>query len=274
MRVRTYVRQGIEMAFGPRAALAASNMWQLSGARVRRHFAPHLRASNAELTTLRDRFSGDRCTIIGNGPSLNRTDLSLLAGEYTFGLNRIYLKFPTMGFGTTFHVCVNALVAQQFAAEIADLDCPRFTSAYCRRYFSALPAADRAIYLQSLPGPAFSEDVRRGVWQGSTVTFVALQLAFHMGFKHVTLVGVDHRFADSGPAHKEVRSTGPDQNHFDPNYFGAGTAWHLPDLATSEMAYRLARARFEAADRSITDCTVDGALTVFRKGDLSSELAR
>ncbi len=34
---------------------------------------------------------GQRCFIIGNGPSLQRTDLTKLKDEFTFGMNRIYL---------------------------------------------------------------------------------------------------------------------------------------------------------------------------------------
>ena len=39
---------------------------------------------------------GDRCVIIGNGPSLRSMDLSSLKDEVTFGMNRIYLLFDKM----------------------------------------------------------------------------------------------------------------------------------------------------------------------------------
>ena len=59
---------------------------------------PARRDSIARLAALRDRHRGERCFILGNGPSLKRTDLSKLRNETTFGLNRIYLAFPEMGF--------------------------------------------------------------------------------------------------------------------------------------------------------------------------------
>ena len=86
------------------------------------------------------------------------------------------------------------------------------------------------------------------------------------------LVGVDHRFAVSGPAHQVVESAGPDASHFDPNYFGKGFKWQLPDLQTSEIAYELARQNFEADNRRIVDATVDGALAVFPKLPLEEAL--
>ncbi len=62
-------------------------------------------------------------------------------------------------------------------------------------------------------------------------------------------------------------------NHFDPNYFGPGFKWQLPDLQTSEIAYALAKKNYETAGREIVDCTVGGALNVFRKSHLREELA-
>jgi len=66
--------------------------------------------SRQKLQTYHDRYKGKRCFVIGNGPSLKNTDLSKLSGEYTFGMNRIYLMFPELGFPTSFLVCVNDLV--------------------------------------------------------------------------------------------------------------------------------------------------------------------
>ena len=53
------------------------------------------------MLALKDTHRGQRCFIIGNGPSLKNTDLALLENEVTFGLNRIYLLFSKMGFCTT-----------------------------------------------------------------------------------------------------------------------------------------------------------------------------
>ena len=128
-----------------------------------------------------------------------------------------------------------------------------------------------AIFLQSIVGPIFSFDPRRGVWEGATVTYVAMQLAYFMGFTEVLSDGAT-RFATTGPAHALVTSEGEDPNHFDPNYFGKGFRWQLPDLETSEIAYRLARRAFERDGRRIIDCTVGGALQVFPKADLATHL--
>ena len=68
-----------------------------------------LARSKRELAAFRDIHRGERCFIIGNGPSLNQTDLARLEGEYTFGMNRIYLLFPELGFQTSYYVSINTL---------------------------------------------------------------------------------------------------------------------------------------------------------------------
>jgi predicted acylesterase/phospholipase RssA len=108
------------------------------------------------------------------------------------------------------------------------------------------------------------------VWEGATVTNVALQLAFHMGFQQVILIGVDHNFTSKGEANKTVVSEGDDPNHFMPNYFGKGARWQLPDLDTSEIGYTFARDAYRTAGREVLDATVGGKLTIFPKVDYAS----
>jgi hypothetical protein len=208
---------------------------------------------------------GKRCVIIGNGPSLNKMDLSFLNNEYCFGLNRIYLGFERFGFTPTYLVSVNKFVLEQSAGELADVPCTKFIS------FEGVPhvkpADDLIVINPRTWEDFFSTDPRQGLCIGSTVTYVAMQLAFWMGFDDVVLIGVDHRFATQGTPHKIVESQGDDPNHFDPGYFGKGFTWQLPDLKNSEQVYRIADAYFRAYRHKIVDATVDGACPVFEKAD-------
>ena len=99
------------------------------------------------------------------------------------------------------------------------------------------------------------------------MTYAAMQIAYYLGFQKVILIGVDHSYGTQGKPHSTVVSQGADLNHFDPHYFGKGFRWQLPDLETSELAYRIAKYQFECHDREIVDATVDGKLQVFRKVD-------
>lgn len=229
---------------------------------------PRGRRSAARLRSLQDRYHDGRCFIIGNGPSLKGMDLAPLRSETTFGLNRAYLLFETLGFPTTFLVAVNRLVIEQSGPEILAAPVDEVFLAWAAR--KVIDDSPRPIFVRSLARPGFSADSSRGVWEGATVTFVAMQLAYHLGFRDVILIGVDHSFASTGPPHQVVTSSGPDANHFDPGYFGPGYRWQLPDLETSEVAYRMAKQAFQAAGGTIRDATVGGKLDVFRKVEYSS----
>jgi hypothetical protein len=86
----------------------------------------------------------------------------------------------------------------------------------------------------------------------------------------VILIGVDHNFTTQGKPNSTVVSEGPDPNHFNPNYFGKGFRWQLPDLDTSERGYAMARQAYEAAGRQVLDATVGGKLQIFPKVEYSS----
>ncbi len=233
---------------------------------------PWRRESMKRLGALRDQYQGQRAFIIGNGPSLRNTDLSKLRKDFTFGLNRIYLMFPKLGFTTSCLVSVNDLVIEQCRDEMDALPIPRFLSWRSRRFYEAgqsislLPTFLYTTY----DGPKFGRDARRRLWEGATVTYVALQLAYHLGFRQVILIGVDHDFASKGEANRTVVSEGNDPNHFSAEYFGKGFRWQLPDLATSELGYVMAREAFARAGGQVLDATVGGKLTVFPKVDYNS----
>jgi hypothetical protein len=257
---RQVVRAAAHLVLGP----ALVRQVRLRAMELAYRTYPEGRRSTRSLDGYRNRYRGERCVIIGNGPSLRKMDLSPLRNEFTFGLNRAYLMFDQIGFGTSFLVAVNKYVVEQWAPEIVAAGVPTFVSWHSRRH---IPAGASPTYLCAIRRPGFYGDVRHGLWAGATVTYAALQLAYHMGFQEVVLVGVDHSFVTKGTPNQVVVSPGDDPNHFDPAYFGKGFRWQLPDLATSEIAYEMARGAFAADGRRIIDATVGGKLQVFPKGD-------
>lgn len=231
-------------------------------------FHPWRRDSIRRLRKLKDLHRGQRVFIIGNGPSLRQTDMSRLRNEFTIGMNRIFLMFPELGFETTYLCSVNDLVIEQSAAELQALNIPRFVSWRSRRW---LRPDDHLYFLHTTyTGPKFSTDLTGRLWEGATVTNIALQVAFYLGFQEAILIGVDHNFVTQGKPNTTVTSQGDDPNHFSPAYFGKGFRWQLPDLETSERGYRMAREVYEAAGRRVVDATIGGKLTIFPKVDYNS----
>lgn len=231
-------------------------------------FDPRRHESIEKLAALKDSRKGERCFIIGNGPSLKQMDLSCLKNENTIGMNRFYLMFPELGFKTTYFVSVNDLVVEQCAADLQALDVPTFISWRGRQWVN--PRENLFYLFTTYTGPKFARDIRGRLWEGATVTYVSMQIAFYLGFQQVILIGVDHNFATKGKPNTTVISQGDDPNHFSGSYFGKGFRWQLPDLDTSEQGYIRAREAYRSAGREILDATVGGKLMVYPKVDFNS----
>lgn len=240
-----------------RDALTVANEWPNA------RFHPWRVESIRKLAALKNTHTGDRCFIIGNGPSLKNTDLAKLKNEFSIGMNRFYMAFPELGFNSSILLTVNDLVIEQCADDLRKLPIPTFVSWRGRKF---IQPADNLHYLYtSYVLPRFNPDATGRLWEGATVTYVAMQLAFFLGFKQVILIGVDHNFTTKGTPNTTVVSTGDDPNHFNPGYFGKGFRWQLPDLETSENAYKMAKSAYQKVNREIIDATVGGKLTVFPK---------
>jgi len=237
----------------------------------KREYAPWLRE-------LRRQYTGKgRCFIIGNGPSLNRTDLTKLRDEVTFGVNGLFLKFEEMGFTPTFYVVEDHLVAEDRAQEINAIKGPLklfpFNLAYC------LDEGPDTLFFNhrsrpNLAGFEFSTDASRITYTGCTVTFTCMQLAFYLGFPEIYLVGVDasyeipkavERHDHYGVAILDMQ--GDDPNHFHPDYFGKGYRWHDPQVDKMVAAYEEARRVTEARGVRIRNATIGGKLEVFERVD-------
>lgn len=208
--------------------------------------------------------------LVCNGPSLNQTDFSLIRNETSMGLNKIFLGFKRLKFYPRYYVAINKKVIEQSAEQIRGLNCIRFI----KNLGAVNPVPESALtyIIEPLSEQRFHQNLSEGFFEGFTVTFAALQIAFYMGFSCVAIVGMDHRYEFQGNPNDETRLEGADPNHFDPGYFGNQT-WDNPDLANSEHFYAMAREVFETAGRRIVDCTIGGACPVFERSSLQEVLS-
>lgn len=220
-----------------------------------------------ELKKYKNKFLGQTCFLVANGPSLKKMDLSFLDNKISFGLNRIYLAYEDMGFTNDFLVSINKLVLEQFSSDIKNLDIPKFLNWECRETYKN---DQNALFIyKSLFGGKFGKKIDKSINPAATVTYAALQIIYFMGFKKVVIIGLDHNFVTKNkhtPNKTEVRTEEQDVNHFHPNYFPKGAKWETPDLTSSEYFYKIAREEFEKDGRTIVDCTIGGKCDVFQKG--------
>lgn len=233
-------------------------------------YRPRLRA-------LRERFKGhQRCFLIGNGPSLNETDLDVLKDEITFAVNGFFLKSRDLDWTPTFYLVEDHLVAEDRAPWINVLKGPiKLFPAYLGYVF---PAAEDTIFYNHRPrksyphGFDFSLEADKITYTGCTVTFSMMQLAAYLGFREIYLIGVDASYAIPSDAQKgsnysvgilDMKSDDP--NHFDPNYFGKGFRWHDPQVDKMIEAYSEARQVLAGSGQAIYNATVGGKLEVFER---------
>lgn len=216
---------------------------------------------------------GKKAVILCNGPSLNSVDFDSLSGSvFVFGLNKINLLFERSSFRPDAIAAVNPLVIEQNSDFYNHTSIPLFLDNF--GYLKKLVAArNNVAFLHSTDSQKFARDCSVSVNQGFTVTYVALQLAFHMGFDRVALVGCDHNFAEKGPSNKTVVAGEKDLSHFDPRYFSGGNKWQLPDLFESEVSYGRAKKVYDAFGRKIFNCTVGGHLEIFERMSLPEFLS-
>lgn len=201
-----------------------------------------------------DAHLNETCVIIGNGKSLLNVSNEWLDKYPTFGTNKIYLKYLPI-----YYCCTNPLILKQNREIIEMLDCVKFTR---------LGYIDSSNPLNISPVKDFSYHPYEWVYEGYTITFVAMQLAYYFGFTTVLLVGVDHYYQYDGKPNEEKMMQDDDPNHFDPFYF-KGQAWNNPDLEKSEVSYNLAKVAFEKDGRRIINLTEGTKLDVFEKGNIN-----
>jgi hypothetical protein len=207
---------------------------------------------------LHNTHEGETCTVIGNGPSLNDIPLRFLKKYPSFGANRIYL-LPK--FKATFYTAIDGLMISQWLNDIAKL--PQKIKFIRASYAIDVPGS---IPIVSTKPRVFCYDPNEGLYEGWTVTFVNLQIAYWMGFKRVLLVGVDHNFIFTPTPEKRSYIPGDDPNHFDPNYFKQAQ-WDQPNLENSRQAYILAQEAYVGHGREIINLSTRTELDVFPRED-------
>jgi hypothetical protein len=220
-------------------------------------------AEKEHLKSLKNQLQDKPILIVGNGPSLNKTPLDDFGSIASIGMNKIDLLFARVKWRPSMIMCTNNLVVRQHGKQFSTMDIPIYL-AWKSRWF--LRKKSKNIhYFNIKQEDDFCSDVVEGVGAGATVTYAALQFAYYMGCNPVIIVGVDHSFDKTGGSFTYEKRETEDNNHFDPNYFGKGSYWGVPNLDASEEVFARSRHAFEADGRKVYDATIDGKLQIFDK---------
>lgn len=195
---------------------------------------------------------GARCFIACNGPSLNNVPWHLLDHEIVIALNRGYLH-PEVNQRMIYCVTADKRIERSFSNEIANLPCPVFSN--------SISAPNTVNYW--LKGGKFSTQANKGVRLGHSVTVVALQFAFYMGFDAVYLVGCDHKIVYDGLKRTDGRQfiqQGNDPNHFTDDYYPDGYEFRYQNLDAVAHSYAEARRVYKLYGRVLKNATPESHL--------------
>lgn len=226
---------------------------------------------------LQNSHKGERCFIVGNGPSLNMEDLDLLRGEFCFGANQIFLAFDRTAWRPNVYLTVNVDTFLAYRHEINKLECGiKFIDSKALDY--GVEIRD-ALYLKhgtfAEDEEFFSSDIGRYYYNGGTVVYTALQTAVYMGFNRIYLIGVDNNFT-----FEKSRSGSVIKNSIQNHFYKAEDDKKIADLyATVDVGHLTEsfEAAREYADKNgirICNATRGGKLEVFPRVRLEEIIAR
>ncbi len=229
---------------------------------------PNICNYKERMESLRNIHKGERCFIIGNGPSLIAKDLDCLKKEYTFAVNRIWLMFKDTDWRPTYYAVIDQKHFESSFEDIQQIDCKcKFMPLFILRelgldvedayYFNL----DTTRFYPKLP--SFSSDISDRVFDGMTVTYSLIQIAAFMGFKQIYLIGQDHSFSREMLPDGSVKINNGVKNYFSENYTKSedrpGAVSHM------NLAYEKARMYCESNSIEIYNATRGGKLEIFER---------
>ncbi len=238
----------------------------------------------SRIAALKGSGAGKPCFIIGNGPSLKQTDIFRLNNEITIAANGAYKAFNDWGFAASYLLFEDVEQTEIRGPEIRHINGPLKIAALHNAYAIARPWKDLLFMNARLaddaywddPGIQFSRDFPQTVYLGSTITYIALQLAYFLGCDPVYLVGVDHDYGrlsdDFAPGKITVTVENQalvNKAHFTDQYYKIGDMIGVPNVDLQTQAFEIARAAFESDGRNVLNATHGGKLEVFERIDFN-----
>lgn len=221
-----------------------------------------------KLKPLKGSHEGERCFIIGTGPSLRIKDLESLKNEYTFAPNRIFELFDKTDWRPTFYICQDHTIINKFRDQIKSVDCKLsflpidHKAEFEGDKFRFFVLREQLFYPESAP---FSNDVSKSIGQGYTVTYGAIQMAMYMGFTEIYLLGVDHNYNVIRDAKGRPVKKSNSKINYSLGISEFMPMQNLPRVEESTIAYETAEKASRKKGVRIYNATRGGKLEAFER---------
>jgi hypothetical protein len=221
--------------------------------------------------TFKNIHNGQRCFIVGNGPSLTINDLDILKNEITFAFNRIYYLFDKTNWRPTYYCSEDDKTIFNSFEEINNLNLNYkfFPMNFPRDYNIHFENANYYIFKfgDSKMEPKFSKDLVRGIYWGNTVAYTAIQIAAYMGIKEIYLIGVDHSFSKMLNDKGDIIIDKTAKDYFCEEYNSDKENLYIPNVEISTRAFSAAKRYADKNNIKIYNATRGGKLEVFERVD-------
>ncbi len=151
--------------------------------------------NSRKLRKLKNSHKGERCFLIGNGPSLTPQDLDLLQNETCFACNMIFEIFDKTKWRPTYYCVYDNVYSDKLEEQLHDslaVTENMFTIPGFYKKLSEKP--ENMIYIDSIFSEEYSVrgNVLAYVKRKATVMTIMAEMAFYLGFKEIYLIGVDN----------------------------------------------------------------------------------
>lgn len=229
-----------------------------------------------KLKTLKGKYSGKRCFIIGNGPSLTSKDLDQLKNEYTFAFNRIYYIFNQTEWRPTFYCTQDEKIVRNSLSEIkSKIETKYIFAPINLKWYYDLDLNTEFYFNQKMSAseeeaPDFCEDISHAIGVGNTVAYTAIQIAVYMGFSEIYLLGVDHSFRISQDKNGNIIENPTAKDYFCQEYNEDREELFIPKLDVSILSYIAAQKYARTHEIRIYNATRGGKLEIFPRKDFDS----
>lgn len=229
-----------------------------------------------EIRAYKNLHRGEKCVIVGNGPSLKAEDLGKLhkLNIPTFACNRIYLIFSQTDWRPTYYFISDEKIVAQYSDDVDGVPANhRFFPKRCRGKIK------NGVFYNELESDyekegKFSLDAAKGIYTAGTVTAEMIQFAYYMGFSEIYLIGVDFSYAITNKIDQRTYKYDGESNYFIKDYLKPGEVADMPNIAANLLGFNAARDAIEAQGRVIKNATRGGKLEVFERADLDTLLLK
>lgn len=249
----------------------------------------YIKRDKKELKKFCNCHLGERCFIIGNGPSLTAKDLDMIKNEVSFASNRIFDIYPKTQWRPTYYGVQDFYVLDAISEEIEDEETGakrRFIvgnriNILCRK----MTADKKNVFfnlgtcLSENRKIKFSSDISKRVANGRTITYALIQIAVYMGFSEIYLLGIDNSSRNYYKDNLEVDMKLLVQNHFEGSKpYKKLQPWNIKsknhEFYVATKAYKVAEQYSRAHSCRIYNATRGGCLEEFERVNLEDIMSK